>query len=247
MIVSSTEVQNNFGKYLRIAANEDVIITRNGIEVARLLSMEGKPQPVFQESIVRETAEPYHFKGRKASYEEFLKLTHEDGVNRYEYIDGKIYLLASPTVTHQYIVSKMLTIFDLNFDRSKCTPLTAPNDIRLNRRNFDDPNVVQPDLMVICDLDDHLNEKDFYTGTPALVVEILSESTKNNDLVRKLDLYMESGVGEYWIVNPFNKDVTVYAFEDHEIKDTMTYKHQESAKSYLFKGLSVKLGQIFRS
>lgn len=246
MIVSSTEVQNNFGKYLRIAAKEDVIITRNGIEVARLLSMEGKPQPVFQESIVRETAEPYHFKGKNASYEEFLELTNEDGVNRYEYIDGKIYLLASPTITHQYVVTEMLAIFHQWFRGKECTPLTAPNDIRLNRRNFDDPNVVQPDLMVICDLDDHLNEKDFYTGTPSLVVEVLSQSTKNNDLVRKLDLYMESGVKEYWIVNPFNKEVTVYAFEDHGIKNSMTCRHSETAKSFLFDGLFVELGQIFR-
>jgi len=39
MIVSSTEVQNNFGKYLDMAAEGEVIITKNGLPVARLLGV----------------------------------------------------------------------------------------------------------------------------------------------------------------------------------------------------------------
>lgn len=39
MIVSSTEVQNNFGKYLDMAAGGEVIITKNGLPVARLLGV----------------------------------------------------------------------------------------------------------------------------------------------------------------------------------------------------------------
>ena len=39
MIVKSTEVQNNFGKYLEIASDREVVITKNGLPVARLLGM----------------------------------------------------------------------------------------------------------------------------------------------------------------------------------------------------------------
>ena len=39
MIVSSTEIQNNFGKYLEIASGQEIVITRNGVPVARLLGM----------------------------------------------------------------------------------------------------------------------------------------------------------------------------------------------------------------
>ena len=39
MIVNSTEVQNNFGKYLEMASGGEVIITKNGVSVARLLGM----------------------------------------------------------------------------------------------------------------------------------------------------------------------------------------------------------------
>jgi len=40
MIVNSTEVQNNFGKYLEMASGQEVVITKNGLPVARLLGME---------------------------------------------------------------------------------------------------------------------------------------------------------------------------------------------------------------
>ncbi|MDR3281153.1 MAG: type II toxin-antitoxin system Phd/YefM family antitoxin [Synergistaceae bacterium] len=40
MIVSSTEVQNNFGKYLELAAKQEIVITKNGRTIARLLGMD---------------------------------------------------------------------------------------------------------------------------------------------------------------------------------------------------------------
>jgi prevent-host-death family protein len=39
MVVSSTEVQNNFGKYVEMAAGQEIIITKNGSPIARLLGM----------------------------------------------------------------------------------------------------------------------------------------------------------------------------------------------------------------
>ncbi|MCJ7840259.1 type II toxin-antitoxin system Phd/YefM family antitoxin [Lederbergia sp. NSJ-179] len=246
MIVSSTEVQNNFGKYLQLAANEEIIITRNGTEIARLQSLKDHPtKEVIWDSSVKESAEQYHFKGRKASYEEFLELTR-DVENRYEYIDGEIYLLASPKTAHQYAITQMLVIFHEAFLGGPCIPFVAPYDIRLKRVNHDDPNVVQPDLMVICDLDDHLDERDYYRGVPSLVVEVLSDSTRSKDMVKKLDLYMESGIKEYWIVNPFNRDVTIYYFEKNEVSEISTFKYPETAKSFLFENVTVELEKIFK-
>lgn len=246
MIVSSTEIQNNFGKYLMLATKEDIIITRNGMEIARLQSMEGDPRATLQESTLNESADAYHFKGNKATYEEFLELTSNDNVNRYEYIDGEIYLLASPRTNHQYAVTELIGTFYQTFQGSGCTPFVAPYDIKLKKKNKDDPNVVQPDLMVICDLDNHLDERDYYTGVPSLVVEVLSESTQSKDLVTKLQLYMESGVKEYWIVNSLNMEIIIYHFEDYQIKNTKTYKEKENAHSFIYKDLSVKIGQIFK-
>ena len=39
MVVNSTEIQNNFGKYLDLASGQEIIITKNGMPIARLLGI----------------------------------------------------------------------------------------------------------------------------------------------------------------------------------------------------------------
>ncbi len=39
MFVNSTEIQNNFGKYLELASNQEIVITRNGLPIARLIGV----------------------------------------------------------------------------------------------------------------------------------------------------------------------------------------------------------------
>jgi Uma2 family endonuclease len=57
---------------------------------------------------------------------------------------------------------------------------------------------------------------------------------------------MSCGVSEYWIVNPDNKEITVYLFEDLNISNSATYKNNDAAKSFIFKGLSAEIKRIFR-
>jgi Uma2 family endonuclease len=241
MIVSSTEVQNNFGKYLMLATKEDIIITRNGMVIAKLSAVEGA---VAAKGAVSENLTKYGwYGGRKATYEEFLELTR-DSEDRYEYIDGEIYYLASPKTAHQVALTELIVIFHNWFQGKECRLLVAPYDITM-RRHAEDINVVQPDLMVICDLEEKLGEDDYYKGVPTLVVEILSEKTRSKDLVKKLDLYMSCGVIEYWIVNPPNGEVTVYLFQDKDIVNTTTYRKPDCAQSFHFAGLSAELARIF--
>jgi prevent-host-death family protein len=245
MKVNSTELQNNFGKYLMLAAQEDIIITRNGMEIAKLSAIrEGVLDHGTVPGTVMEKAEEYGYGGRKASYEEFLELT-KDTEERYEYIDGEIYLLTSPRTVHQTALTELIGIFYNWFQGKKCVPLVAPYDITL-RRNPENINVVQPDIMVICDLEKNLDENDYYKGVPELVIEILSKSTRSKDLIKKLDLYMSCGVREYWIVNPINREVIVYLFEDKNISSNITYRKPEIVQSFIFEGLSAELDRIFK-
>ncbi len=244
MKVNSTELQNNFGKYLMLAGREDIIITRNGTEIAKLSALNNEREECGTvPGTIREEAEDYRYGGRKASYEEFLDLSQNCN-ERYEYIDGEIYLLASPKTVHQRSLTEVLVIFYNWFQGKDCTPMVAPYDITL-KRNPEDINVVQPDVMIICDLEENLDENDYYRGVPSLVVEILSAGTRSKDLINKLDLYMSCGVREYWIVNQLNMEVSVYLFEDRNISDSITYRKSETVHSFIFPGLSAELNQIF--
>lgn len=245
MIVNSTDLKNNLGKYLRLAAREEIIILSNGRRIARLTAYDEPDEHALKSEFLRERAMLYDVQPWKATYEEFLELS-ENSEERYEYIDGEIYLLASPKTRHQKILSELHVAFYNWFQDKHCRPMLAPYDITLKRNpNPENINVVQPDLMVICDLEEKLDERDYYMGIPALVVEILSEHTRRKDLVKKLDLYMSTGIKEYWIVNPLNNEVTVYLFADDNIVKNATYRNHELAVSFHFPGLEIALGRIF--
>ena len=234
--ISSTEVQNNFGKYLVLATHEDIIITRNGTEVAKLTTK------LQETDVVREKYEISGY-GEKASYEEFLELRkHSD--ERYEYIDGEIYLLSSPKTAHQFAVTQLIVELSNCFQDTDCTPFVAPYDIELKKPNGE-INMVQPDLMVICDLDDKLGEDDYYKGVPTLVMEVLSNSTRRKDLLIKTALYRDCGVKEYWIINPDEKQVMIYHFDQDNVEVT-TFKIGEIATSYTFEELTIKVEDVFR-
>lgn len=244
MIANSTDVKNNFGKYIRLSYKEDVIITSNGKKIARLTAYDENYKKDDTGWCIREGSMAYELPPRKVAYEEFLEIS-EESEQRLEYIDGEVYLLSSPTISHQLALGEMHIIFYEWFRGKKCKPALAPFDIKLKRKNGE-RNMVQPDLMVICDLYENQNENGKYDGVPVLVVEIISEGTRKKDLINKFDLYLSAGVKEYWIVNPINKDVTVYQFEEGEIVNSMTYKGQETVKSYVFEGLGMEVERVFK-
>lgn len=237
--VTATEIKNSFGKYLRLATKDDIIITSNGKKVGKLTAIEDDDENDGLFTAFREDSAAYDFDRKKISYEKFLEIRGKSE-ERYEYIDGEIYLLASPKVIHQQIIYELAVIFHKWFEGKKCTPALSPFDIELNR-NAKKRNMVQPDLMVICDLKENMGEDGFYKGVPTLAVEVVSESSKSKDYIKKMDLYMACGVHEYWIVDSANQEVHVYLFEDKKLARNKTYTFKDQIKSFYFEGFSFTL------
>ncbi|WP_042006912.1 Uma2 family endonuclease, partial [Capnocytophaga canis] len=91
----------------------------------------------------------------------------------------------------------------------------APFDVRLPKKEEKGDNihtVVQPDLCVICD-ESKLDERGCI-GAPDLIIEILSPGNSKKEMKNKFELYQESGVEEYWIVNPTDENILVNVLED---------------------------------
>jgi len=235
MRVPTTKFQNAFGKYLKhVQDGEEVIVTKNGKGVAKLIKYS---DPLIH--LVKEGAIDYQV-SKYMSYHDFLEVS-ESSDSRYELIDGEIYLLESPRHKHQLAVAEMIGQMYIYFRGKTCSPLTAPFDVKLynDAECFeDDPNVVQPDLLVICD-PENMDEKDAYQGIPTLVVEVLSPSTRSKDLIKKLKLYVKSNVSEYWVVDPDNKNISVYEIIDRKIERTNTYRYGEIIESFFFEDLMV--------
>ena len=240
MRVNTTDLQNSFGKYLSLAEKENIIITKNGKSVAKLIHY---AEPDY--FLVHETAMEYQTT-RRISYEDYMTLVNSSD-QRYELIDGEIYLLASPSFNHQIVVSEIAGHFYNFFKGKPCRSLTAPFDVKLfgfATKFEEDPNVVQPDVIVVCD-EEKVNAGK-YEGTPTLIVEVLSPSTKGKDMVTKLNLYMKSGVFEYWIIDLENKRVIQYSFSrERDIESLRTLKEEDTITSSVFEELALPLSDIF--
>jgi Uma2 family endonuclease len=240
MKATATEVQNNFGKYLKFSLNEDVVITRNGKEIACLSKHDPDAKNRF---LIREGSAAYSYEEPiKATYEEFQRLV-ENSRNQYEYINGIIYLMASPSHQHQVVNSRIYVSFFNWFNGKKCKPLFAPYDV--NIPIGEENNTVQPDILVICD-EEKVDSKGKYQGIPTLVVEVLSPSTKSKDMSTKLELYMKGGVDEFWIIDMEEKKVYIYTFRNKEIFKYSVYRDSDIAHSLLYEGLKINTEEIFK-
>ena len=113
----------------------------------------------------------------------------------------------------------------------QCKVFLAPFDVHFRKRGVKEPDVCQPDLLVICDLEGNVNDKDRYMGTPTLVVEILSQSTRAKDMIKKLNTYRLSGVQEYWVIDPKKQNIIVYRLDDCEIEDYEVYEAGKPGQS----------------
>lgn len=241
MKVSATDMKNYFGKYLDKCKDETIFITKNDRVVAKLVAYE---DPSDGYLMLRDGGAAYAYSGKRISYEEFLKIT-DGNEERYEYIDGEIYLMSSPGISHQLIHANIFNHFNNWLHGKKCRVFSAPFDVTLANDDLKSKNVVQPDLLVSCDYQEQRDAKDRYTGIPALVIEIMSPHTRSMDQVKKLNVYLEGGVSEYWVVDPRDRKIILYSFIEKQLDAMILFKDPDVAQSIRFPGLEVPTGDIF--
>lgn len=143
----------------------------------------------------------------------------DDG-NRYEVIDGVLYMSTSPSAFHQWIVGQIYAVLRAQVDAPGVgSTFLAPLGVFMPGC---DP--VQPDLLVVRREDAGIIRTRI-EGVPALLVEVLSPSNASADTEVKRRAYARAGVPEYWIVRPAQRDVLVYSQPDAALGDFAQSAH----------------------
>jgi Uma2 family endonuclease len=167
---------------------------------------------------------------------------------RWELLDGQAYDMSpAPSRLHAEVLAELFYNFKSFFKNGACKVFVAPFDVRLPENDEADDeikNVVQPDLLVICDKT-KLDEKGC-RGAPDLIVEVLSPSTASKDCMNKRAIYEKHGVKEYWTIDPINRMVNVYISETEGLFNApLFYDDKGIINSATFKGLETDLSEIF--
>ncbi|MCD7904696.1 MAG: Uma2 family endonuclease [Clostridiales bacterium] len=160
---------------------------------------------------------------------------------RAELIEGEfIYNLAAPSRIHQkfvrFLIHKIQTYID--YKGGSCEVYPAPFSVRISN---DDTTVVEPDISVICD-PNKLTDAGC-DGAPDWIIEIASPSNFRNDYVRKLNLYKQARVREYWIVDPEEKNIIVYYLKNREYI-VETYTFEDKIKVNIYDDLYIDISEL---
>ncbi|MDR1947790.1 MAG: Uma2 family endonuclease [Spirochaetaceae bacterium] len=179
---------------------------------------------------------------KQYTYADYRQWELKEG-ERYELVEGTAYAMSSPNTAHQTISGELFRQI-ANFLHGKpCKVLAAPYDVRLfYQEDEQDDTVVQPDIAVICD--EKKLGPEGCRGAPDMVIEIISPSNTGGEYMRKFNLYLESGVREYWMVSPEDRFVQVNLFKDGKYLSEI-HKADTALPVSLFEGLSINLNDVF--
>lgn len=157
---------------------------------------------------------------------------------RAELINGQMYLMATPKTIHQrYVMELSATI--RNYIRSihgDCEVFPAPFAVFLNA---DDKIYLEPDISVICNKSKI--DEEGCKGAPDWIVEVVSQGNSSHDYVRKLNLYMNFDVREYWIVDPDKERIMVWNFTKETLDE---YTLKDTVKAGIYEDFEIDFSQL---
>jgi Uma2 family endonuclease len=136
------------------------------------------------------------------SVEEYLAAERES-LERHEYVDGIVHLMAGGTTGHGRLAIIMSTRFELGLAGGACR--VYPSDVRVR---LPSERYFYPDVSVSCDDRDHGDREAI--SYPRVVVEVLSPSTEAYDRGDKFALYRSCpSLEDYVLVNVRRPEIEV--------------------------------------
>jgi Uma2 family endonuclease len=176
------------------------------------------------------------------TYDDLL-LFPDDG-KRHEIIDGEHYVTASPNLRHQDLVGRLYLGIGTYLAAHPGTGrlFLAPLDVVLSYYD-----VVEPDLLFVAGDQTAILTPANVQGPPALVVEVLSPSTRKRDAQIKRRLFERTGVREYWLADPELDTVQVFRPADGKLVRAVELSAEDdhTLTSPLLPGWSLDLSGFF--
>ncbi|MEO1145835.1 MAG: Uma2 family endonuclease [Cyanobacteria bacterium J06638_22] len=172
-----------------------------------------------------------------------LESLPENG-NRYEIIDGDLFVTRAPHWHHQRIAGKIYAVLNQwSSAPRRGEAVMTPGVI------FSEADNVIPDVVWVSSarLENGLDEAGHLIVPPELIVEVLSNSEKDRERDRtfKLKLYSVQGVSEYWICDRFRQQIDVFRRQDALLTKACTLFAADRLTSPLLPDFSCPISELF--
>ena len=160
---------------------------------------------------------------------------------RYQLIEGELIKMAGPNDPHQVFIGELYIEVRTQTRRLGLGETRiAPFDVYV-----DEHNTFQPDLMFVSSDRQPVISNRGVIGAPDVVVEVLSESTRQRDFNVKLPVYGRNGVREAWMADLRAETVSKYTGDGRVMTLVQVYAADDVLTSEAMPGVSIDLGPIF--
>ena len=174
---------------------------------------------------------------------EWEAMPHGDG-NRYEIIEGELFVSCSPGLTHEIVLATLIRRVGRFLDGNPVGLMTTGPGMILSNIS----GVIPDAVFFLNEQRGEIVKDDRLHAPPALVVEILSPGSTNvrRDRVYKLNLYAKHGLPEYWIIDPRSKTLERYIREGSSLILNEMLQHEDALTMTALPGFSCPVSDIFK-
>ncbi len=171
-------------------------------------------------------------------FEEYLDWLTEEA--KADLIDGAIYSQSAPEESHERVFALLISVLNAYVVRKKLGIILGPRTvIKLSPYNG-----TQPDLVFISNANRKLIHSYFVDGVADMIVEIISPSTRHIDRIKKMALYAEHGVREYWLIDP-ERERAEFFRNERDAWHEMTVEENGLFRSKAVAGFWLKVEWLF--
>jgi Uma2 family endonuclease len=158
---------------------------------------------------VREPAVAYG--KQRISIEEYLEMENA-AIEKHEYYKGEIFAMSGAKVPHNRIATNFLMTLALKLKGKKCEPFGSDQRIHIEANTL----FTYPDISIVCGDIITLNNDNWDVLNPAVIIEILSPSTKNYDRGEKFKLYRDiPTLREYILVDSESIHLEIFRINEN--------------------------------
>ena len=171
-----------------------------------------------------------------------LDVMPEDG-NRYEVIEGELFVSRAPSVTHQIVLINIISSIQTHLGQYPLGFLIPGPGVV-----FSEFSGVIPDLIFVRnDRRDEVISGERIVAAPDLIIEIISPGPENQrrDRVTKRRLYGKYMVKEYCVVDPSARTVEVYALDGQTLRLVNTFAEEDRIVSTVLPAYRASAASFF--
>ena len=172
-----------------------------------------------------------------------LEAFPDDDGNRYEVIEGELFVSCSPSLTHQVVSTNLIHLIRSYLDKHPIGVVVSTVGLILSKISG-----VIPDIVFF----KHESTKRIVTGerltsAPEIVIEIISPGSENirRDRVEKFRLYEKYRVAEYWLIDLEKQTLEISRLLEGKLQLAGALSASDELTTPLLPGFSCLASQVF--